>query len=347
MRHRFILLLLIAISMQTIVGCKSFDLMKNDTDATSDDDPWWKKDDLPPVGKPAKIVAIWSNSVFNEPGSGPMRGLGGRVYFYNAKHQPVRVEGELTAYLYDDTGEIDQENQKADKRIKFSEDEVAEKYTPTEFGPSYSFWLPWDNVGGELAQLSVIPVFKSSTGDMLVGDQARYVLPGKKPANQEQKRISQGKILPASYEDEAFSPNTLQLKSSRIRVPPSMQERLRRPLASRKEDPRSVRRSKLRSRQAAESIPAEQDTQPSQVRSVGNQKLTAVGTFGRRPGIVRVDEVSRPVVNEANATASTPPPTADSPLDPHQAQTLRSSQQAFARDPTLLDRAKSLFDRSR
>ena len=132
--------------------------MKKSKKSTGEDSPWWKKDDLPPVQTPSKIVAIWTDSVYNETGAKPIRGLGGRIYFYNAQHETVRVDGKLTVFLYDDTDENARERQEATQRIDFEPEDVANKYTPTEFGPSYRFWVPWDEVGGERVQLSVIPV---------------------------------------------------------------------------------------------------------------------------------------------------------------------------------------------
>ena len=357
MSYRCLFLLLAVLVGPTCVGCKSFDLMKSDTETKDDESPWWNKEDLPPVDTPVKVVAIWASSVFNEPTSGPVRGLGGRVYFYNAKHKPVRVEGELTAFLYDDTSSIDQEQQEATKQVKFTAEEVAEKYTPTEFGPSYSFWLPWDAVGGERAQLSVIPVFKSKSGEMLVGEQARYVLPGKKPVNavEESKPKRQG-VMPASFIDEAEISEKIKLKSSTIRVPHSMQERLRRPRVRRTTTQTTTRQLPVTSNPLPANVPAasqvrsrkESHRDESQMVSSNASGATVADTYGRRPGVVRPGAPLSTLV-PAQAAAAEPKgdsqPSADSQRDLLRAQTLRSAQRASARDRNLLDRAKSLFAR--
>jgi hypothetical protein len=324
--------------------------MKGDPKTSENDSRWWKKDDLPPVEPPVKIVAIWANSVFNEPGMGPTRGLGGRVYFYNAKHKPVRVDGELTVFLYDDTSEVDRETQEATKRVTFSADEVAEKYTPTEFGPSYSFWLPWDTVAGERAQLSVIPVFNGKSGEMLVGEQARYLLPGKNPtvvAEQEQEGV-----IPASFEDQNKVSGSLQLNSSTIKLPPSMQRRLRRKttLAGR-QNGSAMRGSTFRSANSSDTTTesvrdSSPQRQPQKSQKIGQHNRPSVSAFARGRGAVRVDEVAKPVMDESPTNASTQQLSIDSQRDLLRAQTLQSAQQASARDQNLLDRAKSLFGRS-
>lgn len=185
-------------------------------------------------GKPTKIVAIWSNSVFNQPGESPTRGLGGRLYFYDENHRPVAVNGKLSVFLYDDSDPDASLKQEASKVIHFPAEDVARNYSPTEFGSSYSFWVPWDEVGGERTQLSVIPVFTSTDGLMLVGEQARHLLPGTMPESKPETGIAQvsnvteiGKdnrqVKQMSAEMQASSPNAF---VSTIKLPPSMQQRV-------------------------------------------------------------------------------------------------------------------------
>lgn len=190
---------------------------------------------------PAKIVAIWSNSVFNKSGEAPQRGLGGRVYFYDDNHHPVRVEGGLTVYVYDDTDAKpnDKLKQEANRVFSFDAEEVKAKFSPTEFGASYSFWLPWDSVGGERKQLSIIPVYTDVTGHMVVGEQARQLLPGKEPV--EFTDENGNPVVQASYTSHTQERVKVTkdvgkrvAKSSKIHLPPSMQERMRQPPAKRK-----------------------------------------------------------------------------------------------------------------
>ena len=350
MKYRLVTLGLVALACHFVAGCKSVNLINTDIKETKNNAPWWKKDDLPPVERPAKIVAIWANSVFNEPGMGPTRGLGGRVYFYNAKHKPVRVDGELTVFLYDDTSEGDREKQEATRRVTFSADEVAEKYTPTEFGPSYSFWLPWDTVGGERAQLSIIPVFNGKSGEMLVGEQARYLLPGKSPAVVGEHE--QEGVIPASFEDQNKVSNALQLNSSTIKLPPSMQRRVRRKTTlARQQNGSSTQRNILRSANSLNTTTEsgrDSSLQRQQQKSnkLEQRRRASVSTFGRRPGVVHMGEVAKPELVENPTNALTQRPSIDSQRDRLRAQTLQSAPQASAPDPSLLDRAKLLFGRS-
>lgn len=233
-QSRTIVLLLLALS----TGCSA--LQKKDDGVERD---WLGREKEIEYTIPSKVVAIWSNSVFNEAGKAPVRGLGGRVYFYNAEHHPVRVDGKLSVFLYDDTDAEPNEklNQKATKVEHFTAEQVRSNYSPSEFGSSYSFWVPWDSVDGERKQLSVIPVFTDATGHMLVGEQARHLLPGSEPVKVTDENGQE--VIQASFVEH--STKTVQVhngdldrsesvsggvlgKSSTIKLPSSMQERLRR-----------------------------------------------------------------------------------------------------------------------
>ena len=199
-------------------GCQTLD--KGSEDGVERD--WLGREKEVVFETPAKIVAIWTNSVFNEPGQLPVRGLGGRVYFYDAEHHAIPVDGKLSVFLYDDTEGDEQVKQEASKVVHFLPEEVQSNYTPTDFGPSYSFWVPWDAVGGERVMLGVIPVFTDSNGRMVVGDQAGHLLPGAEPVKTEVEL--QEEVIQASHDvDEP----ELVPRSTKIKLPESMQQRLK------------------------------------------------------------------------------------------------------------------------
>jgi hypothetical protein len=230
MKYRTLKILLVCLGCCVLAGCQSLSGPKE----------WFAKEEEEIVYEtPSKIVAIWTNSVFNENGKPPVRGLGGRVYFYDGTHQPIQVDGKLSIFLYDDTDPDGRKKQEASKTIHFTSEQVASKFTPTDFGASYSFWVPWDEVGGERAQLSVIPVFTSDEGEMLVGDQARHLLPGRNPIEFIDEMEEGGsEVQQASFVDKNGSSNQVakasavedakdRMKSSTIKLPPTMQQRLR------------------------------------------------------------------------------------------------------------------------
>jgi hypothetical protein len=48
----------------------------------------------------------------------------------------------------------------------------------SELGPSYSFWLPWDEVGGPQTEISLIARFEPNGGSIVIGEQTKHLLPG-------------------------------------------------------------------------------------------------------------------------------------------------------------------------
>ena len=130
---------------------------------------------------PDSMVAIWKASVFEKPGQKSVRGFGGRFYFYDAQNEPVRINGELTIYGYDDDKHKSTEtteHAKADRKFVFKADSINTHYSESALGASYSFWVPWDEVGGEAKTITLIPVFKSPDGKIPEAKPSTIRLPG-------------------------------------------------------------------------------------------------------------------------------------------------------------------------
>src|SRR4029079_19515091 len=47
-----------------------------------------------------------------------------------------------------------------------------------EMGASYSVWVPWDAIGQPQADISLVPIFTSSSGALVMGQPSRNMLPG-------------------------------------------------------------------------------------------------------------------------------------------------------------------------
>lgn len=134
------------------------------------------------------------------PGQKPTRGLGGRIYVYNRNHKAIKVDGELVVYAYRDREDGTDENVKPDRKYTFSQEELEQFYSPSEFGPSYSVWLPWDEVGGDTQSISVVPIIKTEEGQALVGDHSRNLLPGRDSSGLAEGGTSDG-VRRVSYEN--------------------------------------------------------------------------------------------------------------------------------------------------
>jgi len=170
-------LLLLALALLSTFGCATSEWSKQMQYI-----PWTPNSPIPPQ-VPDRMVAIWTETTLNSAGKTSTRGFGGRVYFYNAKDEPILVDGQLVVYAYNDTSGPDQ--QSAERKFIFPRDKLATHASPSMLGHSYSFWLPWDAVGGDSRQISLLPVFLPHGGTVVMGEQSRMNLPGKNTAQAE------------------------------------------------------------------------------------------------------------------------------------------------------------------
>jgi len=133
---------------------------------------------------PTRFAAIWTDAVYQRPGRPPVRGFGGRIYFYDRHNNPIPVDGQLMVYGYEDA--IDGTLATTpDRKFVFTPEQFASHFTPSPLGASYSVWLPWDPVGGYKKSVSLIPIFRCSDGNIVKGEQSNALLPGKSPPKEE------------------------------------------------------------------------------------------------------------------------------------------------------------------
>ncbi|MEM8943950.1 MAG: hypothetical protein AAGD11_02120 [Planctomycetota bacterium] len=131
-----------------------------------------------PPQMPTRLVSTWQDAVLNQAGKKPERGFGGRVLFFNDDSEdPIRVEGQLVIYAFDENGRAAHETHPT-RRYVFPTQQFAKHESECKLGPSYSVWLPWDALGGEQKNISLIARFEPKGGPLIAGDQTRHLLPG-------------------------------------------------------------------------------------------------------------------------------------------------------------------------
>jgi hypothetical protein len=157
-------------------GCSTFDTSKL---------PWATSEQKVKESKfqqPVRMVAIWTPTTLSLPGKPVTRGLGGRIYFYNAESEAIPVEGQLMVYAFDDSkprktggGGVDE----PDRKYAFTPEQFTSHFSPTDMGASYSVWIPWGPNEGPPVKVSVIPVFSSTKGNVVQPTEpSRNVLKG-------------------------------------------------------------------------------------------------------------------------------------------------------------------------
>ena len=208
--------------------------------------------ELPDLSKheaPTKLVAIWSDTTYSRPGTETTRGLGGRLYFYDDNQNVVPVNGQLVVYGFDDS-RPGPASRTPDRRYVITPKEFQAHFSTTDIGPSYSVWIPWDKLTPEHAKMSVVPVFTTIAGKVVMGDHSRHLLPGTSSGSPALPGATPPEAQPprnvelASYQAESTGPQSVmshrealtqeaariaaaeRLRTTRIGLPRSVQQRL-------------------------------------------------------------------------------------------------------------------------
>jgi hypothetical protein len=181
-----------AIGLIFLCGCSQFDIRKSL--------PWSEKEEEK-FGDPSKVVVMWSDAVLNQPEHKGIRGFGGRLYYYGKDpNETIRVKGTLLVYGFDETDR--QPNDVIpNKKFVFTPDQLPKHCSVNAVGPSYSIWIPWDDVEGLRKDVSLIARFTSEKGALVVSEQTKVALPGAPPP---QKPAAE--ILPAALESLGIKP---------------------------------------------------------------------------------------------------------------------------------------------
>lgn len=146
--------------------------------------PWSKSaDEHPePYPNPVKVASTWAPDVLVQTGKTPTRGFGGRLFFFDEKTKAVPVEGTLTVHGF----EVDSQGQdKQIKPFKFTPEQFTKHFSQSDFGASYSIWIPWDAAGGEEKRISLVPTFQTTEGKLVQGSPTTVVLPGRKSTKEQ------------------------------------------------------------------------------------------------------------------------------------------------------------------
>jgi hypothetical protein len=168
--------LLVALAIAACTGCgskgggwrfASWDMRK-----------WGREPAKPDPEIPARLATTWIEAVHNRPGEPAQRGFGGRISFFKpGSEDPIRVDGQLVVYAFDETSRPEYETQPT-RRYVFPPEQFAVHESETKLGPSYSVWLPWDNVGGNERKISLIAKFEPHKGAAVVSEQTKHYLAG-------------------------------------------------------------------------------------------------------------------------------------------------------------------------
>ncbi|MDR1268110.1 MAG: hypothetical protein LBK82_01165, partial [Planctomycetaceae bacterium] len=119
---------------------------------------------------PTKMVDVWNTYAQTTPEGKVLRGIAGRIHFYNdyKKKQAVKVDGNLTVFVFDGN-EKDPAHAKPLKVYQFRSETLDKHYAfKKPLGHGYDFFLPFDEIGGEEKNLCVMTRFDDRLEQALV-----------------------------------------------------------------------------------------------------------------------------------------------------------------------------------
>lgn len=138
---------------------------------------WFQADSDKPQA-PGSVIAVWSPALLQRADGTRARGFGGRLIFYGTKdHTPIRVDGALVVYAYDEDNQNGQ-NSRPDRKYIFTREQFVSHYSKGDLGHSYSIWIPWDHVEMTTKRISLVARFNPVEGSPVVSEVAKGTLDG-------------------------------------------------------------------------------------------------------------------------------------------------------------------------
>ena len=277
-------------------GCASMDGAKPSV---------WPKTDAKAAEEPQRVTAIWSESAMHQSGRPTVRGFGGRLLFYGADpEKPIKIDGRLVVYAFDESqtqapkggGDTPVKlDGTATRKYEFTKDQVPTHHSESAIGPSYSFWIPWDDMGGEQREVTLIPYFVSNSGQVIAGEPTRNVLQGKTPqvAPAEVRTFTRGRAESSAHPVRQVGYETLQadatpgvpprqMDTTTINITPNLARTMGPSAAAVAQPPyhQPAANASMASAPANNAIP---DTRAANANQSATQQPAASGTTGFRP----------------------------------------------------------------
>ena len=141
---------------------------------------------------PTKMVDAWNSYAQAMPDGTIVRGMAGRVHFFDDHNgdKTVKVDGDMTVYVFDGK-ETDPVHTKPLKVFQFKANTLDKHYSfQKPMGHGYSFFLPMGEIDGEEQSLSIIARFDNHLDDGRVMSQpVSTILAGRKPERQAEPTI--------------------------------------------------------------------------------------------------------------------------------------------------------------
>ena len=126
-----------------------------------------------------QIICIWQPSEGRDPNGMPCRGFAGQILFLAGRNSlPVKVEGDVRIYLFDDQG-TSEEQTKPMHQYDFDSTSWSVHLTKGTLGPTYSVFVPYTRRGTYEAKCALRVRLNSSDQPAVFSDMASIPLDGR------------------------------------------------------------------------------------------------------------------------------------------------------------------------
>lgn len=201
----------LAVVGAALAGCSGFNVDRGFS--------WSKSGSSKP--QPAQLTVVWTQGTQKRSEKHIIRGFRGRIQFFakdsnkdsdNEPGQPIRVEGMLTVYAFDESA-AGKNGSGPPKKFVFIDKKFKTLYHDSKEGGMYVIWLPWDEVGGPPKKVRLMVRFDAAdNGPALMSQDSQQVLhvnpdnpraDAKYAKKSPPKRTSPGDITQTGFESPA------------------------------------------------------------------------------------------------------------------------------------------------
>ena len=162
-----VVMVCLAVLIGSVSGCATFQ------------SPFAKKIPTASAKDPVvSILCLWQPGEGHDPEGYPCKGFSGQILFLsNRASTPVRVEGEVRIYLFDDQGTAEEQT-KPLRQFDFDKGSWDIHLAQTSLGPTYSVFVPYVRRGVSDAQCTLRVRLKPKFGPVVLSDFSNMPLNG-------------------------------------------------------------------------------------------------------------------------------------------------------------------------
>ena len=163
----FVVISYLAVLISGVSGCATFH------------SPFSKKIPTASASDPVvSIICLWQPGEGHDPEGYPCKGFTGQILFLsNRASTPVRIEGEVRIYLFDDQGTVEEQT-KPLRQFDFDNGSWDIHLAQTSLGPTYNVFVPYVRRGVSEAQCSLRVRLKPKFGNVVLSEFSNIPLGG-------------------------------------------------------------------------------------------------------------------------------------------------------------------------